>query len=193
MQSNDFDKLLKEKGSKHVYNHILLNEDVYIFKLNYPNNHVDIYHHFKVVVSNALDVPVKNVAIVGSSKTGYSITPGRSYSLYSNDSDLDLVIVSEKLFMELWGGYLSFVNSFSGRAYNQIAKNVFKHFISVKQSDLTGDLLPYFSEWTKRVDALKRDLELTFKLPSEINYRVYDEWKYVEQYHVSGLNVLMES
>ena len=150
-----------------------------------------IYHEIKVATSDALDVPVKSVAIVGSAKTGYSLTPGRNYSPFSDKSDLDLVIVSENLFRDLWESQLNFVNSATGQQYAAVAKNIFRHFISIKAEEIQGDQIEYFSDWISRVDKLRQTLQLNFKLPTEVNYRVYDTWKYVEQYHVAGLNALI--
>ncbi len=191
MNCKEFEETLRSRGSKFVFNQFLLNEDVYILRERYKDSATRVYHDIKVATSDALDVPVKNVAIVGSAKTGYSLTPGRNYSPFSNESDLDLVIVSENLFSELWENYLDFVNSSTGQPYAPIAKNVFRHFISIKAEDVQGDQLEYFSRWIGRVDKLRQTFQLNFKLPTEVNYRVYDAWKYVEQYHVAGLNALI--
>jgi hypothetical protein len=189
----EFEEALKAKGSKFVFNNFLMNEDVYILRERYQTDAVTTYHAIKLEASDALDVPVKNIAIVGSAKMGYSLTPGRNYSPFDENSDLDLVIVSESIFQELWENHLNYVNSSTGQRYSNVAKNIFRHFISIKTEEIQGDQLEYFSHWISRVDRLKRNLQLKFKLPSEINYRVYDAWKYVEQYHVAGLNGLIET
>lgn len=191
MNCNELEEALKTHGSKFVFNRFLLNEDVYLLRERYQEDATRVYHDIKVATSDALEVPVKNVAIVGSAKTGYSLTPGRNYSPFGDSSDLDLVIVSDTLFRELWESYLEFVNSSTGHAYAPVAKNVFRHFISIKAEDVKGDQLYYFSRWISRVDKLRQSFQLNFKLPSEVNYRVYDAWKYVEQYHVTGLNELI--
>lgn len=193
MNSDELETALKTHGSKFVFNQFLMNEDVYVLRERYKESAACVYHDIKVAASDALDVQVKNVAIVGSAKTGYSLTPGRNYSPFSEESDLDLVIVSDSLFRELWESYLDYVNSSTGQSYAPVAKNVFRHFISIKAEDVRGDQLEYFSHWIGRVDKLRQTFQLKFKLPSEINYRVYDAWKYVEQYHVAGLNALIGS
>lgn len=193
MNHMEFEEALKAKGSKFVFNNFLMNEDVYILRERYQTDAVTTYHAIKLEASDALDVPVKNIAIVGSAKMGYSLTPGRNYSPFDENSDLDLVIVSESIFQELWENHLNYVNSSTGQRYSNVAKNIFRHFISIKTEEIQGDQLEYFSHWISRVDRLKRNLQLKFKLPSEINYRVYDAWKYVEQYHVAGLNGLIET
>lgn len=191
MNHIEFQETLKSRGSKFVYNHVLLNEDVYILRERYKGEAPSIYHDIKMATSDTLDVPVKNVAIVGSAKTGYSLTPGRNYSPFSNESDLDLVIVSDNLFRELWESQLNFVNSATGQNYASDAKNIFRHFFSIKAEKVLGDQLEYFSDWISRVDKLRQILQLNFHLPTEVNYRVYDAWKYVEQYHVAGLEALI--
>ncbi len=193
MNSNELEVALKTHGGKFVFNQFLMNEDVYVLRERYQERAAYIYHEIKVAAAEALDVPVKNVAIVGSAKTGYSLTPGRNYSPFTDESDLDLVIVSENLFRELWESYLNYLNSSTGHSYAPVAKNVFRHFISIKAEEVQGAQLDYFSNWIDRVDKLKQTFQLKFKLPSEINYRVYDAWKYVEKYHVTGLNALIGS
>lgn len=191
MNCNELEAALRSHGGRFVFNQFLMNEDVYVLRERYKEGAARTYHEIKVVAADALDVPVKNIAIVGSAKTGYSLTPGRNYSPFTEESDLDLVIVSESLFRELWQSYLDYVNSSTGQPYAPVAKNVFRHFISIKAEDIRGDQLEYFSHWIGRVDKLRQSFQLQFKLPSEINYRVYDAWKYVEQYHVAGLNALI--
>lgn len=191
MNSIELQEALKDRGSKFVYNHVLLNEDVYLLRQRYKADAPRVYHDIKMATSDALNVPVKNVAIVGSAKTGYSLTPGRDYSPFSDKSDLDLVIVSDNLFRELWECQLNYVNSATGQQYGPVAKNIFRHFISIKAEEIQGDQIEYFSDWISRVDRLRKTLQLNFKLPTEINYRVYDDWRYVEQYHVAGLNALI--
>lgn len=191
MNSIELQEALKTRGGKFVYNQLILNEDVYILRERYEAEAPRIYHEIKMAASDSLDVPVKNVAIVGSAKTGYSLTPGRNYSPFNDKSDLDLVLVSDSLFRELWECQLNFVNSATGQQYATVAKNIFKHFISIKAEEIQGDQIEYFAEWISRVDKLRQTLQLNFKLPTEVNYRVYDAWKYVEQYHVAGLNALI--
>lgn len=191
MNSEELQQALLLHGSQYVYNNFLLNEDVYLLREKFADKALEAYHNLKIAVSNELQVPLKNVAIVGSAKVGYSLTPGNNFSAFHAESDLDLVVVSPKLFNELWENYLSFVNSFSGCTYAPIAKNIFKHFVAINVEKITGEELRFFADWVTRVGVLKRKLQLDFKMPVEINYRVYDTWEYVERYHVAGLNELM--
>lgn len=191
MDSSNLKKALHEFGEKYVFDNFLMNEDVHLLQMTHGEKAVNIYHSIKVATANILDIPVKNIAIVGSAKTGFSLTPGRKYAPFGEDSDLDLVIVSEGHFKQLWESYLNYVNTSTATKYNDIAKNVFKHFISIKSKDIDGDKLKYFNEWISKVDQLRLVFQTEFKLPHEVNYRVYETWKYVEQYHITGLSALL--
>ena len=49
---------------------------------------------------NAIDY--NNVIIVGSGKLGFSIKPNKRYVEFGEDSDIDIAIISPKLFEEIW-------------------------------------------------------------------------------------------
>lgn len=80
MDSAELLTTLRSNGAKHVYNHLLLDENVFLLRRLFPDNHAEKYHQLKVAAAEALDVPTKNIAIVGSSKTGYSLTPNRNFA-----------------------------------------------------------------------------------------------------------------
>lgn len=190
MTSQEFITLLDAQGSHHVYGHCLFDNHVHIFEKAFPGDAIGTYHRFKVRVSELLEIQLQNVAIVGSAKMGFSLSPGKSYKPFHDESDLDLVLVSPDLFRELWKSYLDYFNSSTGKQYSVVAKNIFKHFVSIKAEDVTGDQLEYFKNWIAKVDKLRLALQLDFVLPQEINYRVYEDWSYVKSYHLSGLNQL---
>ena len=60
---------------------------------------------FKSVVSQALEISFNNIAIVGSSKTGCSLTPAseqrsKLFRSFNDESDIDIAIISDKLFQK---------------------------------------------------------------------------------------------
>jgi len=195
ISSADLVNDIADLGSRHAYNNYLMSEHIWLLKEKHGDAYLSVYHDLKIAVSTQLDVPVKNVAIVGSAKFGYSLTPEKNFRSFTPESDLDLVIVSPVVFNDLWSKFLDYAErpfTKQPHPYAECAKNVFKHFVSVKSEDIVGDQAEYFSDWVKKMDDLKRTLQTSFKLPAEINYRVYDEWKYVERYYCAGLTRLAE-
>lgn len=62
------------------------------------------YTRLREYAGQALQIaPNQNVYLVGSAKLGFSIKPARRYGLFSDDSDVDLAIVSPSLYQRLWG------------------------------------------------------------------------------------------
>ena len=195
MDSAELLTTLRSNGAKHVYNNLLLDENIFLLKQLFPEDHAEKYHQFKIAASDALNVSTKNIAIVGSSKTGYSLTPDRNFACIRPNSDIDLVVVSKELFEKLWSSHLSYKNSIEQSkkySYSEVAKNVFRHFVSVSEDDMDSSMYIHFADWINRVGKLKRILEQQFKIKTTLEYRVYDSWDYVEQYHIAGLNALME-
>ncbi|MQT59684.1 hypothetical protein GHO41_20370 [Pseudomonas sp. FSL R10-0399] len=195
MDSAELLTTLRSNGAKHVYNNLLLDENIFLLKQLFPDDHAEKYHQFKIAASDALNVSTKNIAIVGSSKTGYSLTPDRNFARIRPDSDIDLVVVSKELFDILWSSHLNYKNSIEQSkkySYSDVAKNIFRHFVSVSEDDMDSSMYIHFADWINRVGKLKKILEQQFKIKTTLEYRVYDSWNYVEQYHIAGLNALME-
>jgi len=193
MDSARLEEMIRSRGAKYVYDHFLMDEDVYLMRKIRPHAPTQSYQELKVAAAELLDVHVKNVAIVGSAKTGYSLCPGKEYAPFNEDSDVDLIVVSEILFRSLWEKHLDYVNSSIGVAYKHIAKSVFRHFISVNSEKMPPEQLHHFVDWLPKVNQLRMTCQLKFGIAAEINYRVYDDWQYVERYHVNGLNKLVST
>jgi hypothetical protein len=53
-------------------------------------------------VSTTFDIGFQDVIIVGSGKLGFSIKPNKRYISFCDESDIDIAIVSTKLFEKVW-------------------------------------------------------------------------------------------
>ena len=60
--------------------------------------------HFDLVnrVADHLEVHPSNIIIVGSAKLGFSVAPKKRYQHFHDNSDIDVVVVSEPLFDQIW-------------------------------------------------------------------------------------------
>lgn len=120
-----------------------MSNDVFLFAQSFDGPSEVVYHEFKGKVSTALDMAAPNIAIVGSAKTGFSLTPGRDLNPFNSESDLDLVLVSARWFKYLWDASLEYMHSYSGQTYATTAKEVFRHFISIKVEEISGEKLDF--------------------------------------------------
>ncbi len=60
------------------------------------------YFELRNEIADRYNVHTNEVLIVGSSKLGFSIAPHKRYRHFTDTSDIDVVIVSSRLFDEMW-------------------------------------------------------------------------------------------
>ena len=188
----DVKKDLLILNGRQVYDKYLVGNVVWYFKdhLKIADYHAH-YDDLKRYISDKVEVPFGNIAIVGSAKTGISFTPGNNLRAFTEESDIDLVIVSKKYYEEIWKAYLEmFYKNNVPDAYREINASIFKGFISVTTSSKTHtDIIA----WEKKVGEMMKDLQLIYGIKQEVNYRIYDSWESVLAYHCHGLDILIKN
>ncbi|WP_417371285.1 hypothetical protein [Gelidibacter japonicus] len=181
-------QVLNTKSELDIYYEYLLGQEVWYFKNNGDDFSSD-YDAFKKFISRKLNIPFNNITIVGSAKTRYSFSPTKNLSEFHDNSDFDLIIVSRKLFYEIWSAYREVSKGQYLENYTQKCGNIFGGFISIRDDDKTyGNQI--LENWQKKVLSFKAELQLTFNIQHDINYRIYSDWESVEEYHLKGITKL---
>jgi hypothetical protein len=62
----------------------------------------DDYFKLKVSVAEHFEIHPNEVVVVGSAKLGFSIVPKKRYRPFRDSSDIDVAIVSSRLFERIW-------------------------------------------------------------------------------------------
>ena len=62
----------------------------------------DKYFDLRSEIAERFQLHPNEVLVVGSAKLGFSIVPDKLYCPFRDESDIDVVIVSSKLFDEIW-------------------------------------------------------------------------------------------
>lgn len=186
----DFRESLKTEDTRDVYQRYLLGHSIWYFRERKGSaTFAEDYDEFKLYMSKKLDLHVNNIAIVGSAKMGFSLSPEKNFREFNESSDIDLVVVSDQIFKLSWQAFLELHLKNYLTSYAPVAKNIFKGFVSLKDIDTRAN---FFDGWARKVEPLKKDFQTIFGIPHEINYRVYDSWESVERYHTVGLRILKE-
>lgn len=181
---------IKQHSEKEIYYEYLIGQEVWYFK-NSHDDHSKKYDDFKKFMSDKLDIPFNNIAIVGSAKTKFSFSPYKEFKEFGENSDLDLIIVSKYYYKKIWAAYRKVANESFLHNYEKKAGNIFNGFIGIKDSDNTyGN--EELNDWQRLVRTFKAELQLKFHINHEINYRVYADWESVQDYHMRGINKLKE-
>ncbi len=180
---------IQKIGLREAYHKYVLGQDVWYFthylKVKNPSSY---YDSIKKMISDKLGIHFNNIAIAGSAKTGVSLSPKKNFAKFHKDSDFDIILVSNKLYNELWEAYIDmFYSQIPFSEYDEIKKSVFKKYISLKDPTLKHERI---IRWVKDVDSFIKDFQLIYNINHDINYRIYDSWESVERYHNYGLTQL---
>jgi len=68
----------------------------------------DLYFELKQEIASFFKISPTNVVMVGSAKLGFSIAPHKLWNNFSEESDIDIVVISEDVFDEYWKELLDF-------------------------------------------------------------------------------------
>jgi hypothetical protein len=177
---------------------ILFADETWLFE-DRARTVVGTYDEFRATVARTLGIGNADVALVGSSKLGFSLNPkvrpllGRYRRAEIRDrkpSDLDLIIVKPGLFNECWESLLAaYYLGFWRAEYHR--DEVFRRFVSLR--DDARYPVRHLMEVIASMGQLKRDLQTTFRITTAINYRIYASMDDAIKYHEYGIGALKKA
>jgi hypothetical protein len=171
----------------------------YYFEKNHDDNEE---FNFKKELAESLNIHIRDIAIVGSAKLGFSIKPEKTnpglylYKIFDFDyiknneeekSDIDIAIISSSLFdkqlLELYKFTRSYkdLNGFSGNSYAPHSKSIVKGW-------LRPDRIPKDYNISNTIDDFRK--EYKNKYQRKINFGIYKSWDYFESYHINNIKTL---
>lgn len=122
---------------KEFYMKYLLRADNWYFEKVLGINEKDIIHavdDFKMLVSDAMGIGFNNVVMVGSAKTGYSLSPKKFLKSFSDEeecrSDIDIAVVSPQLFDYFWKLFRESYDVTKEGLYRYICRGIYRGYIS---------------------------------------------------------------
>lgn len=190
MEFNEIKEFIKSNSEKDIYDKYILGQEIWYFKENIKNeDHLLYYDKFKKFMSSKLNIHFHNISIIGSAKTKFSFSPKKNFKEFDNNSDFDIVLVSNELYSFFWNAYYEISQNQRVYYYQTLTSNVFRKFISIKEND------PHYEnenlkDWQRKLTEFKTQLQLEYHIFCDINYRIYANWEAVESYHLRGLTKL---
>lgn len=189
---------LVELSVREFYMKYLLRGDNWYFTNILGIEEKDVLHtidDFKMLVSETLGVGFNNVIMVGSGKLGYSLSPEKEKFLRpfrdeeDDKSDVDIAIISPYLFDFFWRLFRSSYNVTNQSYYRYIARSIYRGYIS--DSDLMK-IDECRIAWLEKSNEATKKLQRNMYFRHEIHYRIYRDWKDLEEYHVQAIEELRE-
>lgn len=171
----------KSQRSDFVRKHLTTGDPVVINR--------EAYYELRRRISAEFDLHPSAVVIVGSCKLGFSLSlndpwikPRRRYGIVTNDSDVDVAVVSMALFDEIWDAV--FQTTYPNRDWSltigkKFTRDLFNGWIDPDELPNT----PKFAravDWSRFFDRLTRDRVCGMR---DIEGRLYRSWDRLDAYH----------
>ena len=154
-----------------VRKHIIYGESCILSQHKYFDLRSEIAEHFQLHPNEVL--------VVGSAKLGFSIAPDKLYRPFCDESDIDVVLVSSKLFDEIWEAVFHY--SHEGgywRKQKEFTKYLFQGWIrpdKLPRSDM-------FEAGNKWWDVFQRVNRSGMYGDYKIAGALYKSWFFLESY-----------
>lgn len=160
--------------------------------LHFPSNEiVDRMDYFKEIVSSHLQISFHSLQIVGSAKTGYSLSPKKILTPFHDEnpgvpsSDIDIAIISDRLFQQFWSELRDIRGLWNKQPYfTHLTSSIFRGYINEK--DLTAIPGPD-KEWESLVRPINVKLQDSLGFVHPITYRLYRSWDDLQDYQIGGI------
>lgn len=136
-------------------------------------------------VADQYEIHPNEIIIVGSRKLGFSIAPLKQYRHFSEQSDIDLVVVSAALFDKVWRAVYDYERT--GGYWER--SGPFKKYLF--QGWIRPDKLPpdqtfaFASEWWKFFNKLSYSGQYSVY---KINGALYRDWRFLESYQLKSVD-----
>lgn len=188
MTVEDMKASIKAKSADEIYNEFFISGEVWIFKSTFGERWFEQYDKFKKYVAKKRGVHYNNIGIAGSAKLGFSLNPTKNFRNFNDTSDVDIIIVSQRLFNEFWEQYL--YDSYKPTTrINNIYDVGFCIFRKYMRLDCFRNN-EYYNNWQKKIGGFEKDIQLRFQIGNDIHYRIFESWDSVKMYYVSSINKL---
>lgn len=198
MDKEEFKTLVSELNTATQYedlaNQMLSKPVPWFFIDKFGEQALDKYSQFKMYMARKFKVNAINISLGGSAWLGYSLSPKKKFKDFDDNSDIDIVIVSEKMFNLFWNCYLKELTqgTLRGTIYDNISKNIFKRFIDYKADSCLNISQTFYVRFQKDINGYAKDLQINYDFPSNIGYRIYKSWEDYEANVIHNLKDLHE-
>lgn len=191
---DDIKNDLAKINVKMFYKKYILRADNWYFEKILNINEKDIIHavdDFKMLVTDAFDIGFNNVIMVGSAKLGISLSPENFPRKFVEEgehlSDIDVAIISPQLFDYFWHLFRISYNITNKKYYGYISRGIYRGYISdIDLMNIDGCRV----EWIKRSNTSTKNLQRNMYFRHEIHYRLYRDWKDLEEYNILSIEQL---
>ncbi|UII81593.1 hypothetical protein [Flagellimonas sp. CMM7] len=147
------------------------------------------YFYLKQKVASFFNISTTKIVMVGSAKLGFSIAPKKLWNDFNEESDIDIVVISEEVFDEYWKELLDF--NINTKARTEQEDKMYREFLEYfLKGWIRPDLFPF--NYSKK--------NAWFEFFKSISYGKYGNYKiagaifrneyFFEEYHSRNIKKL---
>ena len=153
------------------------------------NDSFDQYLSWKEKLSDLIGVDCRAIVFTGSSSVGVSLNPDKNFSEFSDQSDVDVAIISSHYFEIAWH-FLRNIGTKYHRLKPREKSAVDDHrgrliYYGTIATDKIVHLLPFGSLWVQSMNEMAK-MEPT--IGKEINFRIYKDFESLKSYQNIAIN-----
>ncbi|MCA5011777.1 MULTISPECIES: hypothetical protein [unclassified Enterococcus] len=182
---------LNSMSSKEFYEEYIMCTRIWYFERVLLQDSVEEIDDFKKIISEEFKIERHDSHLVGSGKLGFSLAPNKKFKSFKLEesegqvlSDLDIAIVSPELFKVTWENLKEYKYEQMISEYKVLSSSVFRGFINDKN---LFQQLGLNTNAINHIDRCSIRLRDHFDIIHPINYRIYNSWRDLELYTLSGI------
>lgn len=155
----------------------------HIFKGNY-----EMFLQTKLKLSKLLNVDSCSIIFVGSSSTGFSLSPYKKFKEFNEKSDIDIAIISHYYFDVAWHTIRN-VNPFDYTF--EVQESIKAHasrliYWGTIATDKILGIMPFAKEWMYAKEEMKKEKVFENR---NINFRLYQDHEALRAYHLHNFKI----
>lgn len=193
---DSFESSLKRQSVEAVTQDLLSEDSPYVFR--------ESAHGYSVLrdhLSKSLSIEADSVRIIGSALTGFSLSPDNYPRAFGDTSDIDVLIVSERLFDFAWSTILKWHYPRRGHHLDVIDREWMVQrrrdvywgwfvpdkirYPGLSRPTTLNPLRDLSTNWFEAFKGLGVHAELSNR---DVNGRLYRTWDHATLYHANGLS-----
>ena len=201
MIPEEFRGLLQRQSDRQLLDPCLRDEGTpYVFQ-----EKSDAWDTFRDELVSHLGVSRADIRVVGSGRFGFSMKPGRNLRRFRDTSDIDVTIVNDGLFDQLWLSLLDaayprppVTDTLSGGWLKRRKNELYTGWLTPLEIKLNIGIFgakakPVLDFNTRWFNALKQASRHPPQRHEDINGRLYRTWRHAELYHLHSLAALRKT
>ncbi len=178
-----FKECLSKEKPELLVQEYLFDKSPYFFEKN-PELLID----FREEICKTFSVHPQNFSIIGSSKLGFSLNPRKLFEPFSDISDIDVVLISEELFQDLWITLIECkektpykLDPWYSQNFTELRNFLFNGMIRV---DKLSERFDFAKTWWEFFNKLSKDSRFG---PRRIRGAIFKSWKHASYYYIDSI------